>query len=242
MSGLKINVDKTRALWIGSSCGSPETLCNEIALDWSQEPLKILGVTFSPLVFNIWDLNSVEILSKVKNILNQWSKRKLSLFGRVTIIKSLAVSKFVHLFISLPVPPSELMKELEKLFYKFLWNSGPDRIKRRIVIKNISCAGLRMIELKLFIKALKISWLRRILQQSKPSEWAHLSFINFQTLFSVGGTYATKVSKDLHNPFWKDIMYIWAEFCKILPVKNISQVLESPLWYNENIGRGKVFF
>ena len=242
MSGLKINVDKTRALWIGSSCGSTETFCNEYALDWSQEPLKILGVTFSPLVFNIWDLNSVEILSKVKNILNQWSKRKLSLFGRVTIIKSLAVSKFVHLFISLPAPPNELIKELEKLFYKFLWNSGPDRIKRKVIIKNVSCAGLRMVELKSFIKALKISWLRRILQQSKPSEWSYLSFINFHTLFSVGGTYANKLSKELHNPFWKDIMHTWAEFCKILPVKNIGQVLESPLWYNENLGRGKAFF
>ena len=157
MSGLKINVDKT--LWIGSSCGSTETFCNEYALDWSQEQLKILGVTFSPLVFNIWDLNSVEIISKIKNILNQWSKRKLSLFGRVTIIKSLAISKFVHLFISLPAPPNELIKELEKLFYKFLWNSGPDRIKRKVIIKNISCAGLRMVELKSFIKALKISWL-----------------------------------------------------------------------------------
>ena len=75
MSGLKINVDKTRALWIGSSCGSPETLCEEFALDWSQDPLKILGVTFSPLVFNIWDLNSQEILSKIKKLLNHWSKR-----------------------------------------------------------------------------------------------------------------------------------------------------------------------
>ena len=148
MSGLKINVDKTRALWIGSSCGSMETVCNEYALDWSQEPLKILGVTFAPLVFNIWDLNSVEILSKVKNILNQWSKRKLSLFGRVTIIKSLAVSKFVHLFISLPALPNELIKELEKLFYNFLWNSGPVRKKRKVIIKNISCADLSLVELK----------------------------------------------------------------------------------------------
>ena len=31
MLGLKINVDKTRALWIGSSCGSLETLCGEFA-------------------------------------------------------------------------------------------------------------------------------------------------------------------------------------------------------------------
>ena len=38
------------------------------------------------------------------------------------------------------------------------------------------------------------------------------------------------------------IMHTWAEFCKILPVKNIGQVLESPLWYNENLGQGKAFF
>ena len=74
MSGLKINVDKTRALWIGSSCGSLETQCEEFALDWSQDPFKILGVTFFPLVFNIWDLNSQEILLKINNLLNLWSK------------------------------------------------------------------------------------------------------------------------------------------------------------------------
>ena len=170
MSGLKINVDKTRALWIGSSCGSSGKLCEEYALDWSQEPLKILGVTFSPLVFNIWDLNVQEILLKVKHILSQWSKRKLSLSGRITIIKSLALSKFVHLFISLPAPPNGLIKELENMFYKFLWNSGPDRIKRKIIVKNIACAGLRMVELKSFIKALKVSWFRRNLQQSEPNE------------------------------------------------------------------------
>ena len=124
MSGLKINVDKTRALWIGSSCGSSGKLCEEYALDWSQEPLKILGVTFSPLVFNIWDLNVQEILLKVKHILSQWSKRKLSLSGRITIIKSLALSKFVHLFISLPAPPNGLIKELENMFYKFFMEFG----------------------------------------------------------------------------------------------------------------------
>ena len=44
---------------------------------------------------------------------------------------------FVHLFISLPAPPNELITELEKLFDRFLWNSGPDRIKRKDIVKNI---------------------------------------------------------------------------------------------------------
>ena len=33
MSGLKINLDKARALWIGSLSNSEETLCDEYPLD-----------------------------------------------------------------------------------------------------------------------------------------------------------------------------------------------------------------
>ena len=110
MSGLKINTEKTRALWVGALSNSSVKICQEFSPDWSQEPLTILSVTFSPLVFNIWDLNSQDILSKVKNVLNQWHKRKLTLTGRITVIKSLALSKFVLLFISLPEPPNELLK------------------------------------------------------------------------------------------------------------------------------------
>ena len=65
-------------------------------------------------------------------MLKQWSKRKLILFGRITIIKSLALSKFVSLFLSLPNPPVELIKELEVIFFEFLWNAGPDRITRKL--------------------------------------------------------------------------------------------------------------
>ena len=241
MSGLKINVDKTRALWIGSLSNSEKTLCDEYPLDWSQEPLKALGVVFSPLVFNIWDLNSQEVLLKVKNILNQWSKRKLTLIGRITVIKSLALSKFVHLFISLPAPPNELIKELEKMFYKFLWNSGPDRIKRRIIIKNIEYAGLRMVELRSFIKALKVSWLRRILQQSDTGGWKELASINFSEIFSFGGVCAAKLSSNLQNPFWKDLMKVWSEFCEAVPVENIKQILICPIWHNDRIGNGQLF-
>lgn len=50
-------------------------------------------------------------------------------------------------------------KQLEKIFYKCLWDNGPDRIKRVIIIKSINASGLRMINIPYFIKALKISWL-----------------------------------------------------------------------------------
>ena len=37
-------------------------------------------------------------------------------------------------------------------------------------------------------------------------------------------------------------MHIWAKLCKIVLVENIGKTLDSPLWYNNNIGREKVSF
>ena len=126
-----------------------------------------MGVTFDPGILNIWDLNSVELITKLEKLLLTWSKRKLTLPGKTTVIKSLALSKFTHLFISLPNPPEALIKRLDRMFCKYLWNTGPDRISRSNMIKNETSGGLRMVKLDNFIKALKVTWVRRFLLNSQ---------------------------------------------------------------------------
>lgn len=241
MSGLKINVEKTKAMWIGAYAHSNRILCREYQLDWNQNPFVILGVTFSVDVNDIWELNNNSIMNKVINTLNQWAKRKLTLMGRITIIKSIALSKFVHLFLSLPDPPSELIKQLERRFFKFLWNNGPDRISRKVIIRNLSCGGLRMVQLTSFIKALKISWLRRIISSSGNNKWSDLSGIDFAKLFSVGGSFSLQLSNTLDNPFWRDLTKHWSAFCQNIKIESIKQVLESPIWFNTNVGLGQLF-
>ena len=201
--------------------------------------MKILGVTFTTNVYDIWDFNSIDVLNKVKSILTNWSKRKLTLFGRVTIIKSLALSKFVSLFLSLPNPLVELIKELEVFFFKLLWNAGPDRITRKTTIKNLSSGGLRMPHIYSFIKALKISWLRRIIQQENNTTWHTLTPIDFGKVLSLGGEYARNQAIYLNNPFWKDVLISWADFCKEVKPEDIKSVLSAPLWLNTNLRNGK---
>ena len=148
----------------------------------------------------------MEILNKVKSMLKQCSKRKITLFGRITIIKSLDLSKFVSLFMSLPNPPAELIKELEVVvFFKFLWNAGPDRITRKVAIQNLSSGGLRLPHIYSFIKALKISWLRRVIQQANNTTWHILNPNDFDKVLSLGGEYARSLAINLRNPFWKDV-------------------------------------
>ena len=118
------------SMWIGSMRNSDVQLCPETPLDWSSGPFKIVGVNFTNETNDIWEFNKTDIMNRISTTIKTWSKRKLTLYGKNHIIKSLALSKFVHLFISLPNPPTELIKELDKIFFGFLWNKGPDRIKR----------------------------------------------------------------------------------------------------------------
>lgn len=241
ISGLKINIEKTKAIWIGSLSNSDQRVCRNYQLDWTQGPFKILGVIFTTEVFDIWDLNIAPIQNQVEHLLKQWSKRKLTLFGRITVIKSLALSKFIHLFLALPNPPGEFVKNVDKLFYKFLWNAGPDRIKRTTVTKDLRAGGLRMINIQYFIKALRITWLRRVIQSNENKTWYDLSGIDFEKVFTLGSGYARQCKQTIHNPFWKDMLQNWADFCNAVSCETVDQVVESPLWFNKNLLNGENF-
>ena len=241
MSGLKINLDKTKALWIGSMCNSTKILCKEFNIDWEQKPLKILGVIFSPLVFDIWEYNLDDVMKKVKNMINVWSKRKLTLIGRVTVIKSLMLSKFAYLFLALPNPPGDLITTLERMFFKYLWNKGPDRITGKQIVKNIEAGGLRMTEVKAFITALKITWVRRIIFNSEIENWSYLAGIDFDKGVCLGDCYFKSVSRKLYNPFWKDLINSLQTFYTAVKIEKIDDILTSPIWCNSNLSSDENF-
>ena len=140
---------------------------------------------------------------------------------------------------SLPNPPAELIKELEVVFFfKFLWNAGPDRITRKIAIKNLSSGGLRMPHIYSFIKALKISWLRRVIQQTNNTTWHILNPIDFDKVLSLGGEYARSLAINLRNPFWKDDLISSADFCREVKPEEIKSILSAPLWFNSHLRNG----
>ena len=76
MSGLRINVEKTREIWFGSLSNSVRQVCKDYKLDWTQASFKILGVTFTSAVYNKWDVNSEEINQTIENICKKSAKKK----------------------------------------------------------------------------------------------------------------------------------------------------------------------
>ena len=62
----------------------------------------------------------------------------------------------------LPMPNEDYIKKINKLIYNFIWNST-DRIRRNVLISPIECGGIRIVDVETKWKALKASWVSRII-------------------------------------------------------------------------------
>ena len=163
ISGLQINKSKTRAIWIGSKKFSRDTFNNRFDLDWSQGNFTVLGIIFSCDLDTLVELNYNKKIDHIEKEIKQWSKRILTPFGKITIVKTLLTSKLNHLFISLPNPSIATIKKINHMLYQFVWNSKTDKVKRDIIIQDYFKGGLKMINVEMFINALKTTWIRRLI-------------------------------------------------------------------------------
>jgi hypothetical protein len=113
------------------------------------------------------DLNFRKNIIDVSKILKSWQHRKLPLLGKVTVIKTLALPKLIHLLTSLPNLKQSLFNDLDKLFFNFIWDGKPEKIKRNTLIADFEDGGLKMIHLQQFNAYLKISWVKRFFSNLK---------------------------------------------------------------------------
>ena len=84
-SGLKLNVMKTEAMWIGSlqNCES-----EPLGVKW-KKCIKFLGIFITYDVQQLVEKNFKQRLKKIKNTINLWKSGGLSIHGKVNIIKTL---------------------------------------------------------------------------------------------------------------------------------------------------------
>ena len=79
-----------------------------------KESIKTLGVNISYNKKIQGDLNFTKTNKNLCNVIKLWRMRKLTLAGKITIFKSLAISKIVHLAVITKVP-NTVIEELRIL-------------------------------------------------------------------------------------------------------------------------------
>lgn len=244
-SGLYINMDKTKVVWIGSEKNSNVKFCEEYNLCWESNEFVVLGVKFPKNLDDIVEVNYINKLEEMKKIFLNWSKRVLTPLGKITVIKSLALSKINHLILSLPHPSEKVLKDIQSLFYNYLWDKGPDKIKRSVVIQNYDKGGLRMVDVNNFMNSLKLTWVRRVLvSTSKYITIVKEIYPYIYESFKFGSAFFDIRRFQIDNKFWKDVIYSMRLFSESIQPVNWYEALSVPVWYNRNIkvGGSPVFY
>ena len=108
VSGLAMNVGKTEVIIIGASRARRLTWEGQFGLKWTST-FEVLGIVFDTKdIDNITDLNMKHEINDMTKIIRTWGARSLTLYGKVTVIKSLVLSKITHLLLALPCPSDEI--------------------------------------------------------------------------------------------------------------------------------------
>ena len=109
-SGLRLNEIKCNVLRVGSLKNKNIRYSPNKTFDWDSEQVKSLGIFFQANNRNMIKLNLLPKLEQFKNCLKQWQHRKLTLLGKVTVIKSFELPKLVYPLSVLQNPNELLIK------------------------------------------------------------------------------------------------------------------------------------
>ena len=85
--------------------------------------------------------NLIPKLNDFVNCLKRWNHRKLSLMGKVTVLKTFALPKLIYPLTVLNIPPVDILKQIKSEIFKFIWES-PDKIKRSTIMQDYKNGGL----------------------------------------------------------------------------------------------------
>ena len=113
--------------------------------------VKIVGIIFNKYksaseVKENWEGR----ILKIKKIIKAWMKRKLTIIGKIQVIKTFLLSQLVYVFQSISIPRN-IIDEINSIFYRFIWKKDNieskawERVKRNVLCNKKQNGGLEMI-------------------------------------------------------------------------------------------------
>ena len=235
ISGLKVNFDKTQLVWIGSKKFDQTSIKTKWKLIWGKQTFKLLGINFNTDLSKMIKENYKPKIQALENMCRQWERRTLTPLGKITLIKVLMIPILNHLFFTLPTPEEFVINNINNILYNFLWGSKA-LIKKSVVIKQYEEGGLKMVNLKAFIEALKLTWIRRLLNADRKWQDFIKLDIEIEKLVGCNTQYIKKKLYNMKNEFWIDVLKGLIK----LSEKSVSKIdedliLQTPIFHNKNI-------
>ena len=235
VSGLHINENKTMLMPLSTS--TPQLVKND---DIQQVNLvKILGIYFGTGK-NAGSIskNWTGIKESIQQQITSWSKRNLSIKGKIIVTKTFLISQAIYKIQSISLP-EQIINELNTMLFSFIWRKkisnkkAYEPLKRHILCLEEEKGGLKMINIKNMRDSFFINWAITLL--NNPTSY-YMKLPNY-FLQSGKGLEYLRINPKKFQPmniksfFWKKVFDIFHEH------KNRrSQVTSNQyLWHNQNI-------
>lgn len=243
-SDLRPNVDKCEVAGIGVLKGVTWALCGLKSIDLTQQTIKILGIHFSYNISLRDEMNFTNTVKKIESLLNVWCQRGLTLEGKITIFKTLAISKVVYIAYLSSVP-TYVIKELKKIQNHFLWNGKRAKLKHDTLCNTFENGGLQSVDIEIKIKALQLSWIHRLFDQ-KEHQWKIIPRFLLAKNYGDINVFShhfdpTNESLKSFPTFYRKILTTWKD-CSTSPITHYA-ILNQRIWHNHFLKiNNKTFF
>ena len=167
-----------------------------------------------------------------------WNSRNLTSIGKITMIKTLMISKIIHILLSLPRPTEETFIRKEQIFFKFMWLNKPPKFKTSTLENLIELGGLQFPNIRKIDMTMKASWVKRIYKSDEG--WAATPiFYGLNKIYDYGDVFLERKNNIL-NEFLKNVVQSVYYVYRNAKIGSLEQVLSIPLWYNSQITDGKI--
>ena len=167
VSGLKLNAEKTEIIeLLGNGTYDVSYLGSRSQVSTSHV-IKINGLQLSFDTTISTKLNMDKLFNSLESQLKQWSKRYLSILGKIQIVKTFGLSQILYIASTIVIP-QQMEKKITELIYRFIWNNdinskkAPDRIKRSILTNKVKDLGFGMIDYREVIRSIRLKMLLRL--------------------------------------------------------------------------------
>ena len=236
-SSLRLNLKKSEAGWLGVQKPDNTALMTDIQwINFHEKGLKILGIYFSYNKQFHYKNNFQRILANFKTTLSIWKTRNLTLYGKIHILRSLALSKLLYVCNKIQIPEG-FINEVENDIKIFIWNGRKRKIKSSTLIGDYCEGGLRLSDFQSCIKANRVKWAIKLMTNQERS-W---DIILLSYLDDIGGFSHIKEHFNKERipeklpAFYKSILLNWTEVAKDNVNNDNSLILNQPLWNNKYI-------
>ncbi len=201
ISGIHLNPGKTEILKIGPHYNDPDY---EIVVEYGQKvynvktsrQIVVCGITHPMSNPESYKQNITNKITKMKNLLNSWRCRSLSLIGKILITKVYGLSQLIYFLQTCPIEMKDL-KIIDSAIYSFIWSARTarpnDKIKRATLKCPVIEGGLNAPDIFSLNRALKFKkWLRTTQNTKHP-----VSIVQDRILFLEG--IKDKYPQELHK-------------------------------------------